>query len=201
METAALSSLYKASKGAVFGLSELAGRIVELSGQGASARLTAAFGLVLEAQQKGEPAAWVTLEQSSFFPPDAAEGGVDLLALAVVRVPDARAAGRAADQLLRSGGFGLVVADLMPARGGDRIPSPLLTRLAGLTQKHAAALVLLTEKSPDRSSASSLVSYRAEAARVRRRDGLALQVSVLKDKRRGPGAVFLEACRGPAGVR
>jgi hypothetical protein len=76
-----------------------------------------------------------------------------------------------------------------------------LTRLSGLAQKHVATLVLLTEKPPDRSSTSSLVSFRAEALREREGDAFALRVSVLKDKRRGPGAIFFEACRGPAGVR
>jgi recombination protein RecA len=96
-------------------LDDLAGRFVELSGARSTGVLTAAFGLVLEAQFKGELAAWIGLAHSTFFAPDAHAGGVDLDALVVVRVPDAPSAGRAADQLLRSGGFGLVVIDLHAA--------------------------------------------------------------------------------------
>jgi recombination protein RecA len=183
-------------------LARLAGRIVELSGWGASARLTAAFGLVLEAQRCAEPAVWITLRDSSFFPPDAAAGGVDLGALPVVRVLDAGAAGRAADLLVRSGGFGLAVIDLGADINKDRLPAPLLTRLLGLAQKHETAVVILTEKPSNFPSTSPLVSLRAEAQRVLASgDTGHVQVSVLKDKRRGPGGVHLEACRGPAGVR
>jgi recombination protein RecA len=97
-----------------WGLEPLAGRLVEISGHRASANLTVAFGLVLEAQNKDEPVAWVTLAQSTFFPPDAAESGIDLTRLAVVRVSNGTAACRATVELTRSGGFGLVVLDLGP---------------------------------------------------------------------------------------
>ena len=184
-----------------WGLAELSGRIVEISGRGASAQLTAAFGLVLEAQQKGEAAAWVSLHESCFFPPDVAELGVDLDVLAVVRVPDARAAGRAADQLVRSAGFGLVIVDIAPCLERERIAAPLLTRLMGLAQKHDTAVVILTEKPAHSASLSSLVSVRAEARRKLKAERGEIEVCVLKDKRRGPGLSKVEMCRGPAGLR
>ena len=59
-------------------LSDLTGRLVEVSGQRSTAHLTAAFGLVLEAQLCGDRAAWVTLAHSAFFPPDVADGGIDV---------------------------------------------------------------------------------------------------------------------------
>src|SRR5262245_15935320 len=103
----ALASLGPAvqSHDPAWSLATLLGRLIELSASVQAAHLTAAFGLVLEAQLRGDRAAWVTLESSSFFPPDVVEGGVDLEALPVVRVPDARLAGRAADHLTRSGAF------------------------------------------------------------------------------------------------
>jgi recombination protein RecA len=183
-------------------LSQLTSRIVEISGRGASARLTAAFGLVLAAQRDGEAPAWITFRDSAFFPPDVAAGGIDLSALAVVRVPDARTAGRAADQLVRSGAFGLVVIDLASSRKNDeRLDAPILTRLLGLAQKHDAAVVVLTEKPPQAPSLSSLVSLRAEARRTQRGDRIDVRVHVLKDKRRPPGGEHSETCRGPAGLR
>ena len=179
-------------------LARLAGRIVEVSASGAAAPLTAAFGLVIETQRNAEAAAWITFHDSSFFPPDAAETGVDLEALAVVRVPDARAAGRAADQLVRSAGFGLVVIDL----GKQALAAPLLTRLMGLAQKHDTVVVLLTEKPASAASTSSLVSLRAEAHRTFNEDGRGrVEIRVLKDKRQGPGGGRIEVCRGPAGLR
>jgi recombination protein RecA len=191
-------------------LAALAGRLVELSGSADAASLTAAFGLVLDAQLSGDRAAWVSLAGTSFFPPDVLDGGIDLNALPVVRVPDARAAGRAADHLVRSGGFGLVVIDLVVGAKGDvtsharaaAIPIPLLTRLLGLARAHEAAVVILTKKSHDAPSLNSLISLRAETGRSSSAAGrYTVSIHVLKDKRGGPGRTHSEACRGPAGMR
>lgn len=176
---------------------QLSGRLVELSGMGASATLTAAIGVVLEAQVDGEPVAWVSLPGSTFYPPDLADSGVDLEALVVVRAPSIEAAGRAADRLLRSGAFGLVVIDL--GRGAT-LPIPLQGRLVGLAQRHDAALLCLTEKAADAASLGSMVSLRAESARLRTGDHFACAVRALKDKRRGPGWEHDEPVRGPAGL-
>src|SRR4051812_44870189 len=106
---------------------ELAGRLVEVSASRASAALTISFGLVREAQERGEAVGWVTSTESFFYPPDAAQGGTDLAALVVIRLPNPASIPRAAEKLLRSGGFGLVVLDL----GSADIPMPLQTRLTG----------------------------------------------------------------------
>jgi recombination protein RecA len=195
-----------ATAGSFWTLRELAGRLVELSGWQRTAHLTAACGLVLDAQLGGDRAAWITLQSSSFFPPDVAEGGVDLEALPVVRVPDPRLAGRAADHLVRSGGFGLVVIDLSSASDGAyaRLPVPLLTRLLGLARTHDVAVLLLTKKPSESSSLNSLVSLRAEAQWARSPMGegrYEVRVHAIKDKRSGPGWSRLEVCRGPAGLR
>jgi recombination protein RecA len=175
------------------------GRLVELSARGASATLTAAFELVAEAQGQGEPIAWLTLAGSSFYPPDVADSGIDLAALVVVRVPDATAAARAAERVLRSGAFGLVVLDLVAI--ATEMPVPIQGRLVSLAQTHDAAVVCLTEKADDTGSLGSLVSLRAAA--LRRRDGDAhfhVAIRALKDKRRGPGWTHVVARRGPAGL-
>ena len=196
----------------LWGLPQITGRFVELSGTGATATLTAAFGLVLEAQCRHEPVAWITLPSSTFFPPDAAAGGIDLESLAIVCARDADTAARAANQLVRSGGFGLVVIDLGPKpalgslfeRSGKgvseyaSIPMPLQTRLVGLAQKNDTAVVVLTEKPAHAGSLGSLVSLRAEVRRSS--TGGRIELEVLKDKRRGPGQVHQETCRGPAGM-
>lgn len=180
-------------------LGDLAGRLVEISGQGASAALTLAFGLTIEAQREGEPSAWVTDCASCFYPPDAADSGVDLEALAVIRVPKIEAVARAADQLARSGAFGLLVLDL-GAYG--KIPTPLCARLLGLARKHDVAVVCLTEKPDDAPSLGSLVALRGRASRRRIAAGaFACALEVLKDKRRAPGWTHEEVCRGPAGLR
>lgn len=188
--------------------SDLAGRLVELSGQQSTAHLTAAFGLVLDTQLCGDRAAWITFEQSVFFPPDVAAGGVDVESLPVVRIGSALAAGRAAEHLVRSGGFGLVVIDLSSEAGAAQaekppaaMPVPLLTRLLGLARTHHAAVLILTKKSPEAASLNSLISLRAEAQWCARDEWYEVRVRVLKDKRRAPGWEHMEACRGSVGMR
>ena len=192
----------------VWGLSQMAGRLVEISGHRAAANLTVAFGLVLEAQRREESAAWVTLKQSTFFPPDAAASGISLAHLAVVRVDDARSATRATVELTRSNGFDLgpeAIREKLVRRdkrrsGRNYLSTPLLTKLVGLARKNATAVVVLTEKTDRMSSVSSLISLRAEARRGKDAPH-AVEVEVLKDKRRGPGRLHREVCHVPAGLR
>lgn len=182
----------------LWGLAALRGRLVELSARGATATLTTAIDLVLEAQLASEPAVWIMLQSGSFYPPDVAQSGVDLAALVVIRVSDAIGAARAAERVLRSGAFGLVVLDL----GGDSAGFSMAHqgRLVTLAQAHDAAVVCLTEKTADTASLGSLVSLRAEALRSRTpRNEFDLTVRALKDKRRGPGWTKKIKARGPDG--
>src|SRR3989338_6780220 len=178
-------------------LSEIAGRLVEIFGAEASPAVTLDSGLVLEGQRQGELVGWVTSTESSFYPPDTAQEGVDLDALVVVRVPDAQAIPRAGEKLLRSGAFGLVVLDL----GSTDIPMPLQARLAALSLQHHTALLCLTEKESREPSLGSLISLRVYAERKQNSAGqFACELSVLKDKRRGPTWTETEVCCGPAGL-
>ncbi len=185
---------------AEWGLPTLRGRLVELSACGATATLTASIDLVIEAQREAEPVAWIMGPQGSFYPPDVAESGVDLAALVVVRVPELSGATRAAERLLRSGAFGLVVIDLGRADSAIEIPVAHQGRLVTLAQAHDAAVVCITEKTADSGSIGSLVSLRAEAMRVRSQSGFELTLRVIKDKRRGPGFQRTLRARGPAGL-
>lgn len=164
-----------------------------------SAALTAAAGLLWKAQQRGEPAAWINARTSSFFPPDLDAAGIDLAALVVVRTKGPAAASRAADKLLRSGAFGLVILDL----GAHAIvPAPLLGRLLALAQKHHAAVVFLTEKSDEAPSLAPIVSLRVAASRRRIGTGrFACRIEARKDKRHAPGWTHEETFRGPPGLR
>ena len=144
-------------------LAALAGRLVELSSREGAAGLTLAFSLVLDAQRAGEPVGWLTADESAFFPPDAARGGVDLDALVVVRLPAAGQLPRAAEHLARSGAFGLLVLDLGEAA---RVPVPMQIRLLGLARQHESAVLFLTRKRGGDASLGSLVSLRAEAGQA-----------------------------------
>jgi recombination protein RecA len=183
----------------VWSRAELAGRLCELSAQQDGALLSAAMGLVVDAQRDGEPVAWVSATHAVFFPPDAAGCGVDLAALVVVQAAEAAMAGRATDVLLRSGAFGLVVLDLGTSTA---MPTPLQGRLVQLALKHDAAVVCLTGKGPDEASLGSLVSLRGQAVRRRSADGrrFTCRITTLKDKRRGPGWTWQEVRHGPDGL-
>jgi len=195
-----LEELRATTVDSAWGVAALRGRLVEISARGASAALTCAIELVAEAQAQGEPVAWVTLSTASFYPPDVADSGVDLAALVVIRVPDAITAARAAERVLRSGAFGLVVIDLDRGTGAE-LKLAMQGRLVTLAQAHDAAVVCLTEKTADTASVGSLVSLRAEALRgARERDQFAVTVRALKDKRRGPGWAHTVKRRGPAGL-
>lgn len=204
-------------RSACWGLTAMRGRLVEISGHGATAVLTTAASLVVEAQTAGDPVVWVTLAQATFFPPDLALSGVDLAALVVVRVADGSVAMRAAERVLRSGAIGLVVIDLgvakdgeaawrsgrgQPARDQGVAATATHARLITLAQQHDSAVVCLTEKTTDAASLGSLISLRAEAQRLRTAgasDYLA-SIRVIKDKRRGPGFEVSDAVMAPAGM-
>lgn len=187
-----------------WGLAALRGRLVELSARGASATLTTAIELVLEAQREGEPVAWIVpwptdgAPAGTFYPPDVADSGVDLAALVVVRAPSAIAVIRAAERLLRSGAFGLIVLDLGTA--SVDVPMAHQGRLVTLAQAHDAAIVCLTEKPSETPSLGSLVSLRVDALRARTQEGFEISMRALKDKRRGPGWTRARKARGPAGL-
>jgi recombination protein RecA len=191
-------------------LEELLGRITELVGGAGSAGLTLASRWVVEAQRQGEPVAWLTSTQGSFFPPDLAEAGVELSELTVVRSDQGEVAlARAADRLVRSGGFGLVVIDWTDARAvALEEAARLVSRLAGLARTHQVAVLCLTQPLQAESPLGSMVSLRVQAARAEQEADCAAeeplwpcQLRVLKDRRRGPSWGHRELFRGPAGLR
>lgn len=189
---------------------DLAGRLVEFSGApGTSGGLSAAMRWVAEAQRRGEPAAWVTSQESSFFPPDAAEGGIDLQSLVVVRVPELAEVARAAEALARSGAFGLVVLDLVqPAPGSFRaLPvnpaPPLLNRLQGVARAQDAVVLFITEKDEEELSIGPLVSLRTEVSlgnRCMDSGEFILRSRVLKNKSGPIGVVNSDLFCAPCGV-
>jgi hypothetical protein len=206
------------------GLDALAGRLCEISGLGATCVTSFVFGLVREAQLRGEPAAWILVrprlgasqEPAPFMAEDLLRLGLDLAALPFVITADLAEAGRAATHLLRSGAFLLVVLDTLELEASEvELPLPLMSRLHGLALKHEAALVVLTSRPPDAPSLGSLVAFRAHLQRGRERllpedgdpdgpggDGLTRVMATLtvdKDKRRGPGLQLTHVFSGPPG--
>lgn len=187
------------------------GRIVELCGE---AQTTAAVMLLAQVQREGETAAWIQPARGDLFPPDLAAAGVDVEALIVVHVPESdREAGqcRAAELLLRSGGFGLVILDF--SRGEPRGSTAWQGRLLGLARQHEARVVILRERSrgQDSQSLGPLTGLRiaSRVERSRRADDppgfeprtgcFTLRHEVLKNKSGGPIEPVPTQLRGPWG--
>lgn len=195
------------SAAALLSLPSLQGRLCEVSSCGAEAGVSLAMQWVLEAQLCGEHAAWVQRVGSSFFPPDVAECGIDLAALPVIFVQSSTQAARAAEQLLRSSGFTLVVIDECLKKHDWQIA--MQSRLLGLAQKHHSATVFLNTKKSTDPSLGSLVSLHLDVQRQPQhqngeRDRFSLQITVHKDKRGGagvpPGTKLYRTFRAPEGV-
>jgi recombination protein RecA len=105
---------------------------------------------------------------------------------------------RAAERLLRSGAFGLVVIDL--AR--DLSLSPAAQgRLLRLAEHHAALVLILRRKRDDGCYSGSLVTVRSESSCERVGPGrFRAVVTNTKDKREGPGWTAGEEFDGPPGL-
>jgi len=164
--------------------------------------------LVIRAQAEDEPVVWLQLERGALYPPDLADSGVDLDALVVVQVPrqrtvaraGARNLARAAELLLRSGAFGLVVIDLTEeAPRGNAWQG----RLAALARQHGSRVVLLSEGDEHAPSLGPTVGLRVAAARDRRAPGrFVVEHRVLKDKlgQIGSRRITADRRRAPPGL-
>lgn len=208
------------------------GRLVELCGE---AQTSTAVAILAHVQREGETAAWIQPAGGSLYPPDLAAAGIDVEALVVIHVPPAGtakggecpkttgamsgAAGqcRAAELLLRSGGFGLLVIDFASRPVGQAQGQAEPTgsaawqgRLLGLARQHEARVLLLRKDA--RESLGPLVGMRV-ASRVERvshaedpsgfspRTGqFEIRQEVLKNKSGGPLEPAAIRIRGPWGL-
>ena len=182
-----------------FGYASLIGRLVELTGGNGSICLSPLAALIREAQELGEPVAWVRTGDSVFFPPDMASNGIDLEALCVVQATGLRQGVRATRQLLGCGAFGLVVLDV---EGDEAIPQGVLGRFARLAEKNGATLICISPPGGRQSGFGSLISLRAGTRLQRLEPGMfRCELEVTKDKRSGAGPHRVgEVRRGPPGL-
>ena len=190
-------------------IGELSGRVCELqpdssqtqaaeSNTTSSALLTAAVRLMVQSQQRGDPAVWISAGPHLFFPPDLQANGVDLDAVVVVRLTDAPSAAQAADQLVRSGSFGIVVIDLVGFSA--LIPDAIIGRLSGLARTHDTAVLFLCDHT-EQSRLGSIISLRAQVRSRAASDGrYSMEITVTKDKKRGRSWRWTEGGNGPPGL-
>jgi hypothetical protein len=118
-----------------------AGRITEIAGAPSSGKATVALSAIARC-----PALAAFIDgQGQLFPPAAAALGVDLERLLIVR-PPLEAAPRAAEILIRSRGFALIVIDLP---GGARLDRHRAHRLRTAAHQRGAALLVLCNRVGD----------------------------------------------------
>lgn len=181
------------------------GRLVELSGValGACARLSTAIAVVRHVQAEGDTAAWIQPDDGPLYPPDLADAGIDLDALVVVHVPGAalpHGLCKAAELLLRSSAFGLVVVDGTAAPWPNAPTQAWLGRVLGLARQHGSRVLLLTEKPSHADSLGTLVGLRVESQRRREPSGgFVVEHHVIKNKSGSPFHVVHDRYRGPDG--
>ena len=195
---AATGGVRTGSAGRLWRPAELSGRLCELAADPHGVHLTMACALIRSFQQAAEPAAWVTASRATFFPPDAAHGGVDLAALPVVTVPGPEAVLSVAERLTRCGAFGLIVLELGAHLA---VPAAVLGRLARLARRHDTALLCLTTPEPE-VTLGSLVALRGRGFRTATRHPGSFHcgIRVLKDRRHGPGGSLAVTCHAPYGM-
>jgi hypothetical protein len=174
----------------------LAGRLIEISEASAAGALSFMATIVAERQRYGEPTIWVAASASIFYPPDFALCGIDLAGLPVAWVTDKRGCLYVLDMLLRSGTFGLVIADL----GADyQFDDASLGRLLKLAERHQTAVFFLTHKPNDEPSLGSMISLRAAVSRSETAP-FTSEIQVLRDKRGGRHVVERRVADGPIGM-
>lgn len=146
------------------------GRLTEVEG----AATTVLARLVMEVQDADEPVAWVLGPRSTLHPPDLEAAGVDLARLTFLRIDGATDRRlRAAELVLRSGGFGLVVVETE----APEVPIRALARLHALCRRHGARVIFRRPRH-DPGTLGPLIGLKLRA----RRAGGHLEFEVLKDK-------------------
>jgi len=188
-----LVRFHHGSSGGLFDLSRVKGRVVEVSEAGSFGALSALTGLMVQVQALGEQIAWIETGTSLFYPPDLVYRGLDVGAISVVLAPHPPGGLVAADWLLRSGAFGLVVLDW----AGGGIDDSDLGRLGRLAEDKGSATVFLTRKKASDPALATLVSLRGTVDLGPEGETV---WAVVKDKRSGPPSEQRSRFDGPSGL-
>jgi hypothetical protein len=133
------------------------GKLTEVAGRCSSGKTSLVFALVRQTLEQKEGVAWVD-PWKAFYAPSAAHAGIPLEKLLLIQPPKVTEIFRAAEHLVRSGAFALVVLDAvgLPGRG---VTSPLF-RLSRLALRKRAAVVLLTDHPDQVLSLGSAIALR-----------------------------------------
>ncbi len=152
------------------------GTLLEMGGPAANSianyllRLAQHRGAVATIQHVGAP----------LFPPDVANAGVDLGLHRWVRVESLQDALKAAELLLRSGGFELLVVDLNAWANTVKVAA--LARLRALARSHGARLLFLRDTPASTPSLGAPIAARLRTHLRRYREQYLVEFEVLRDK-------------------
>jgi hypothetical protein len=170
------------------------GAVTEIVGAPCSGRTSLAYAVAARITIAGEVAAYVDLPDT-LDPEHAAAAGIDLARLLWIRPPTLQSALAAAEHVLGTGGFGLVVVDVdLPRIPAHRIGHGAWLRLARAAA-HARCVLLVTTHTP---TVGTFAAARLEIERRR----------TLFHAAAGPAAAFdalastvhVRKCRGHASV-
>jgi len=149
-------SSFPARTGLSMGLDVARGSIAEILGQTSTGRTALAQSILATATLGGAVAAWVDCHDA-FDPASAEKAGADLGKLLWVQCGhQLETALKAADMVLHSGGFGLIVLDLCDATAAafQRVPLSYWYRIRRAVEHTPSILLILARESVARSCAS-----------------------------------------------
>lgn len=168
------------------------GRITELAGRPSAGRTALALHATATATRRGETVAWI--DPADRLDPEGLTGaGTQLARVLWVRPRSARDALRAADLLLRTGGFGLVLLDL---DAGNVVRAPGAWARLRQAAEHARAVLLIWGTTRITDSGASLildlapqrVHWRGGAGRRRLLHGFDTHLRVVRNRQHRPSA-------------
>jgi hypothetical protein len=190
------TELRAVSGGGSWQFEDLVGILSEISEESACGAVSFVAEIILQAQYRNEPAAWVAGSSSAWFPPDLSYRGVDLAAVAVIRAGGEAESLTAAEWLVRSGGWGLVIVD---AGGEWKASDASLGRIQKLAERARCAAVFLTRKPPHEPPLGSRISLRGCVAKAGT-DPSRVVITTTRDKRSNTSTQVRRHYHGPPGL-
>ncbi|HVO39516.1 MAG TPA: recombinase A [Spirochaetia bacterium] len=188
--------LKSAAHGGSWGFDNLVGILAEISEETPAGAVSIAAEIIAQAQTRGEPVAWIAGTESIFFPPDLLDRGIDLRAISVIRAGAEPESLTAAEWLIRSGAFGLVVLDL---DGEGNVSDASLGRILKVAKRTQCAVLFLTRKHAGAPSLGSQISLRGCVTRCGA-EPILVHLDTVKDKRSSFSPRYSRQYHGPSGM-
>jgi hypothetical protein len=175
---------------------DIVGMLAEVSEETSCGAISFVTEIILEAQDRNEPVAWVAGTGSTFYPPDLSDCGVDLAAVAVIRAGGEEESLTATEWLIRSGALGLVIVD---ADRGWKVRDVSLGRVQKLAERSQCAVIFLTRKRPVEPSLGSCIALRGCVTRSGATP-FDIVIHTIRDKRSNSSYRLSRQYHGPSGM-